>query len=228
MAKKVLLRNIFSIFNGASKMVNNEGFDLLEYIYEELLFKFSMKQITERKVKEILASSLVYKHLARVKLLIKCLGTGSQAGLKEYSKETVIFCLEAYYFMINKQVGIITGNDDTGEPTFYPKTRADECIKEKLEPILSRVNLQKVYAATEKISVKDPKKINKNVLDLDEFIYILCEAYEQYREETIQGVNLAISSILKNDCLSKTELLMIVRNIMPHKLGLIKLEDTAI
>jgi hypothetical protein len=227
----MLLRHISLVYvSTLSKLKSSESFDtFIDILYEELSRKYGMKKVAEKKFKEVIASMLYHSSFRRVSMLLKLSGIGERISMKSYSYLSCKMYIDLLNFMQNYNVGIMLAIDDTAEIQMYPTVRALECIKEKLEPLLDKADLNGLVKFVEAKSVSDPKRINKSgLIELELFLEKAIELYEEYQENISQGVNAVMSKTYGGDIsyLLKSDAVDLVRNVSPMKIsGVQKMMD---
>lgn len=205
-----------------SKMKSSEAIDsFLEILYEELLHKYGMKSVAEKKFRETIASMLYHSSFKRVNMLLRLAGVGKRVGMNSYSYLSCKLYMDLLNFMQNFNVGIMVSTDDIAEIQLYPTVRAIECVKEKLEPILDKTAVNSFIRFIEQKSVSDPKRINKSgLIELELFLEKALDLYEEYQESIQAGLIIAMNHMYSEQVsnLLKSDALNLIKNISPNKL----------
>ena len=228
-AKKLLKRVSQCIYLGLSKK-QSQNSSFSDLILTDLLIKYNLKSIAERKFKELIVGCLMnYQSDLRIKLFLYCLGTGGHCNLKTYSQESCKMYFKAYDHMITSKTGIVLDNSDPLNIKLYPTCRALELAKWKFESLLPKNKYNAVLCAIEKLSIIDPIRINKTgVLCLDEFVELFVNTFEEIEKNISSGVNFCMNVVTEYKFLTKGECILLLRHLEPSKfffLSSIKFDD---
>lgn len=195
--------------------------DLIEQAYDDFTQRYGLKQVSEKKLLEFIASLYNTSDSRRSIAFLRFIGAGKKLNLKDYSRLTFIFYLHALDFMIHSNIGVDIGYDDTNDKTLLPTVRALDFLHNKMEYKFDKEILAKMLAKIEQISVPDPNKINISLIEMDYFLEVIIESFEEYQYKIDQGLFILIEAIKydeEKEILLKSELNMLIRNVSPHKI----------
>jgi hypothetical protein len=223
MSKRMAFRLINSIYQSyISKIKQKEPLQtLINHSYEDLLSKYSLKAVSEKKLVELISSLYKYSDCKRSQMFLRLSGISEKINIPGYSQYSLYFYINALNFLLNSKLGIVIGLDDTADKIMIPLVRALECSKELFEGKIDKNNLSKLLNKLETCAIKDPKRINHAGLIENELaLEILLETYENYQKSILEGVSLMINSIKYKENYNqiyKPELGIMIKNICPSK-----------
>ena len=223
MGKRMVYRTLNLFYQSyISKLKSGEiPLGLIEHSYEELLQKYSLKTVSDKKMIEFIGSLIKFSSCKRALMFLRLAGLSDKLKIEGYSSYSVNFYMKALNFMMSSKIGIVIAMDETADRVMVPVVRATECVKELFEGKLDRLSIGKLVTKLEIAAVKDPKKINQGGLIENELsLELMLEFYEAYQKNVTEGAALAINIMkYKEDPSSilKSELGMMVRNISPSK-----------
>ena len=224
---KMALRKLSAVitnFLHLSKIKDFESFSTFGvFIYSEIFQKYSIKQIANRKFKELVACCIKYSDFPKVRIFLQMLGGGKGIGLSNFRISVIKFCLKIYDFMESDKTGIMTENPHH-DIELYPTVRAFECIKHHLEERLPHIQIHNLHKKIMEISTNDPSDINKlGLIDKNKFVLLAVETFHHYTEDTIKSVKFATSSLTEYNYITLQEASLLLRNI--SKVEINKEED---
>lgn len=100
--------------------------------------KYGLKKVCDNKFVEFLSSLFAYSHLERVKLFLGLLGGGEKVKARNYSKSSIILGVNLWRSLVVSKVGVVLNIDESADKIFFPTLRAHECLRERLEGVLSK------------------------------------------------------------------------------------------
>ncbi|CAG9332090.1 unnamed protein product [Blepharisma stoltei] len=205
-----------------NKIKNDEGFEgLLEETYNEFANKYTLRNVGEKKFLEFVASLIKNSDFKRPIIYMRFIGCGKFINSHNYSKQSFLFYINCYQFMLNSKIGIVVGYDDSADKQMFPTARAIECIKESFEGLVGKHTITNMVNDVENNSQNDPKRINGNgLIELEYLLEIITENYEIYQSSLKEGVMDILSSLGedKNETIIVQEFLIWVKYISPDRI----------
>lgn len=213
LSQKNLIRNIFSfVYSAKTKKKHLETLNSICYfIFEELTLKYSVIDIAERKYKELIASSSEHYNNRKIRLFLRALGGGSLIYEKDMSYEAALLCVNFYQFMSNN----LEGNCKQT----YTFNKALDCMKEHLEPLISKAEYQEILYRVESLCTENTSKYSKvGYIDIDLFVETTANYYENYRENVLEGIKWLCCDFFGSQILiKKDEFYLVIKNIYPNE-----------
>lgn len=215
MAYKKLLVQVSNYLN-LSRVKGLEQFtSFAVFVYSELFQKYSIKQFANRKFKELIACCVKYSNIARIQIFLRMLGGGQCIGLSSFSLNECKLILKSYDFMYSDKTGIMT-DTESADPVLFPAARAIECIKQILEGLIPKSQLNKQIRTVEEMSKTDP--INRlGVIDIHSFVLKVAESYHQYIKESNEAIKLIVNVLTEENSLTLGELHLLLRKFSGKK-----------
>ena len=226
MSHKMLLKFCSQIYAVAMQKVK-EGVDflLIELAYDEIDKKFVLKKVVEKKLLEVLASSLHAMELRRVSMFARLLGVAEHAGLPSFSKHSVQMYLTAYEFMLTSKIGLMVGIDETAEVQLFPLSRAIECLKDRLAAFDALNALPALQLSLERQAKVDHKRVNKSgLIELELVLELLLQEYDSYQQQIQDNLQILLELLAFSEnqlTISATQVALMVRHINPDQLDMV-------
>ena len=221
--KKILKHVIKSIYLSFGKKFT-ESFNMADLVLQELVNRYNIKKIAEKKLKELLVGCILNSvDNLRIRMFACALGCGSYYGFGNYSIEGSGFYVKLYENMITSKTGIVLDPSEPMNIELYPLSRANETMKNLFTRLFPFDLLNSLFMAVKKISETDPSHINKEgVVKLDLFVDTCMNFYENFRKSITRGVAFAVKSITELNYLNSGEANVLIKHLAPDKKELIK------
>lgn len=228
MTKRMVNKLVSGIYAACTSKItagqNIEG--LLEQTYDEITQRYSYKKASEKKFYEFLASLFNTTDNRRSVNFLRFIGAAKRINIKNYSKLSFNYYIQAYNSILTSNKGILVDYDDTVDKPMIPKIRALEFVSTKMENILDKPTFNKLLSTVEHMSIPDPKKINiSGLVDTEATLELFVDAYEEHQQKINQGLYILVESTRYNEdnsVLPIKEFLILARIISAHKYNIIK------
>ena len=196
-----------------------------DLILESLYHKYNIRSIAERKFKQLLVGCILYyKDNRRIRLFLSSIGAGNACQLRNFSTQACEIYFKVYEFMMTSKTGVIFDNSDSLDISHYPISRALECARTKFEHQFAKSQMNRLIENIEKLSESDLHRVNKTgVINLDAFVEIMVNHFEEYRQSVVTGVNFCAKIISDYNYLTKGEVYILIRHLAPSRQSLLKL-----
>ena len=208
-----LLKTTESLFYSCLKKLRKNNFlSFLDHVYNRLGNKYSFRKIKEKRLQDLISSSVLYKDLLMSKLFLRSIGAGSLLGLSNYSIHTLRIVLHLLSFF-NSHI--------FGRPLFYhnerkmcQKSKALEIAKTIFKPKLENAEFIKVMQQIENHSEMDQQGVKGSLIDIEWVIYYLIFTFDYYEKQVLEGVRIIMDAVVLNlsEHPSKGEFLLAVRS----------------
>jgi hypothetical protein len=192
MFKKMLIK-LISFFYEEVQKSEEKIEDFGEFVYNSLIKKYMMRKAAENRFLHLLSSCMKYRNIPKVKVFSRFLGL-----FEEFDVQDLYFYLECNSFVHNNASGGQLIYSELSESLQVPYTRCLECIK-VFSKDLPKESLQDLKNQIEKIK-KQTKQNLKGVVDIDEFLEIILDAYTLNKRNTRNFMRLIYDAAdLNND-----------------------------
>lgn len=221
--KKILKHVNHSIYHAIGKKFT-DGFGLADLVLQELVNRYNVKLIAERKFKELVVGCIFnMNECLRIRLFACALGCASYSSFFNFSVSGTEFFMKIYENMISSKTGVIFDSSDPLDIELYPMSRALEVVKSLFSRILSVDKVTNLITAVKKLAETDLNHVNKDgVVRLDLFVEVCMKVYEEMQEAVEQGCKIAVEAITDLNYLTKGEATVLIRHLAPRKLHIIK------
>lgn len=213
MSVHTLLKTIESLFYSCLKKLRKNNFlSFLDHAYNRLGNKYSFRKVKEKRLQDLISSSVLYKDLLMSKLFLRSIGAGSLLGLSNYSVHTLRIILHLLSFF-NSHI--------FGRPLFYhnerkmcQKSKALEIAKIIFKPKLENTEFIRVIQQIENHSEIDQQGVKGALIDIEWVIYYLVFTFDYYEKQVLEGVGKIMDAVVlgQSEHPSKGEFLMAVRS----------------
>ena len=212
-----------SIYHAIGKKFT-DGFGLADLVLQELVNRYNVKLIAERKFKELVVGCIFnMNECLRIRLFACALGCASYSSFFNFSVSGTEFFMKIYENMISSKTGVIFDSSDPLDIELYPMSRALEVVKSLFSRILSVDKVTNLITAVKKLAETDLNHVNKDgVVRLDLFVEVCMKVYEEMQEAVEQGCKIAVEAITDLNYLTKGEATVLIRHLAPRKLHIIK------
>ncbi|CAG9327330.1 unnamed protein product [Blepharisma stoltei] len=229
MSRRMVNKIMSSFYTSCFSSHLDNSHSVIDYLYNDMSDKYTLKKITDRKFLEFIASVLRSSDSKRSLMFLKFTGVSKKLSLQGYSMFSFQFYLKSLSFMQKAKIGINSSFDETADIIYMPTVRAIECIKDKLDGVVEKSSISKLISQVEQASIQDPLKINATGLIEEEYVLeLMVELYEEYIAKIQKGIDEVIFAIKYNenkDSISKQEFFMIIRHISPMKFYILQKEE---
>ena len=219
MSRKMLNKMISNLYLSYHTKFDKSEF-LSEHLYDEIIAKYGISKVANRKFIEFIASLVCCDDSRRAKIFLRFIGGGALLSANNFSEETLIFYISCLNYLINSKIGIST-YDETQDKIWFPTARAIECAKEKLINFDKNI-ANRVIQKLDRNKINDPKKINSSgLIEGEMFLETVAEVYENIRNHVISGVTMVLNAIKyqeTSDKIDKYEAVMIFKEFCPWKI----------
>ena len=158
---RTLQKTISSMYlSSGPKLRKNQFTTFLEHVFSRLSNKYSLKRMRERRLKDLIASSIKYKDLQMPKLFLRMIGAGKCVGLTNYSTHTLKIYLQITHYLTTSTIGV--GITEINGKKMCAKSRALECIKDVFSKRLETNDYTKLMIQVENHSKNDSYGMNKD------------------------------------------------------------------
>lgn len=222
MSSRMVNRIINSVYHTATlKIKAGEKIDsLAEFIYYIFNQKYGLKAVIDKKFVDFIGSLFKYSDGKKPIMFLRFLGYAHKIDKTNYRKPSLNAYLNGYTHMLNSKTGIMSAFDDTANKNMFPALRAYEYIKDKIE-LPDKTNLLSLVEAK---SLADPKRINTSgLIELEGFLEIITDAYENYQTKIEEGLQYLIKIIgydEEDGTIDKNLVLILVRHILKSKINI--------
>lgn len=205
-----LMASIYQTF--LNKLKNDEHCELIEVAYDEFYQKYGLRKVSDRKFLDFIGSLFLHSEHLRSQMFLRFLECGHKINKSDFGRLSLNLYLNCLNFMLNSKIGIMTNYEDSSESSYFPIIRAYECVKEKLN-FLEKSDYTLIMTEVESKLKPDPKKINSGLIELEVFLNIIIEHYENYQNQIIEGIQLIYNNISNGEdgTVSKELLTLVIR-----------------
>lgn len=214
MSVHTLLKTIESMFYSCIIKLRKNSFQgFLDHVFRRLGNKYSFKLVKEKRLQDLIASSVLHKDLLMSKLFLRSLGAGKILGLSNYSVHTLRIILHLLSFF-NSHI--------FGRPLFYQNERK-MCQKAKVIEIsklifkktLDKSEYSRVLTQLENHSEPDQQGVKNSLIDIEWAINYLVFTFDYYEKQILEGVRKIIDALLVNESklITKGEFILAVRHM---------------
>ena len=190
LSRKMVYKMISSCYQLANSQITNEGVnELLTISYDDISQKYGLKKVSDRKFLEFISSVIKNKEYRKCLMFLRLILLGSVINDINYSRFTIVFYLESYYYMLNSKIGIVMDYDEIDDKSMFPLNRAIDCIKEKLEGKVDKSFISSIINTIENKSIPDPRRINTAIIELELLLEIMCYNYEIAQQKIKLNIN---------------------------------------
>ena len=218
MSRKMVNKMISNLYLSYHTKFDKSEF-LSEHLYDEIIAKYGITKVANRKFLEFIASLVCCDDSRRAKIFLRFIEAGALLSASNFSEETLVFYISCLNYLINSKVGIST-YDETQDKIWFPTARAIECAKEKLINFDKNI-INRVIQKLDRNKITDPKKINSSgLIEGEMFLETVAEVYENIRNHVISGVTLVLNAVKyqeTSDKVDKYEAIMIFKEFCPWK-----------
>lgn len=221
--RKILKHINFSIYKSIGKKFTS-NFTFADLILQELINRYNVRIIAERKFKEVAAGCIFHMtESLRIRMFSCALGCGSYSSYSNYSVLGTEIYIKLYECMVSSKTGVIFDSSDPLDIEYYPLSRGIEVTKSLFSRTFPYKKFVLLTQALKKLSETDSNHVNKDgVIRLDTFIETCMKFQEELFESIEQGVKFTVDSISDFNYLTKGEVLVILRNLAPRKIQTVK------
>ena len=230
LSRKILNKIINSTYMSCiSKIKNGETINALaEQVYDDFYQKYGLKAVSEKRFLELISSLFNFVEYRRILVFIKFLGCGSKINKKNYSSLSFIYYLNALLYMLNSKIGVVVFFDELSDQQMFPLSRGIECIREKLELIVSPNTLAVVLNDLQIHSENDSKGLNPaGLIELEIVLETIVEHYESYQESIENGIDTLLKALGCEDFIESYDFLIAIRHISFDRLEFSDVENIA-
>lgn len=192
--------------------------NFIDFIYFDFYQRYGLKFVSDKKFVEFICSCIRSDDSKKCTNFLRFVSMGHKVGKKNFSHKGFELYLESLTFLTNSKIGI-ANTEDYYEKFLVPVARASECIREQLEKF-DKSQILRIISLAESKAVADPKKISiGGLIECENVLEWIIEAYESLPNKYIEGVEFLINSLKYNepkDSLLKSEILMVFRAIIPE------------
>ena len=212
-----LLKTIESMFFSCIARVRLNNFKgFLQHVYGRLSSKYSLRRIKQRRLRDLIASSVRYKDNLMPKLFLRALGAGAIIGQSNYSISTFKIILQVLsYFKAHL----------FGSPlvSFHgrkmcSKSKVLEFIKEVFYKRLDPVDYHRAIQQVEYHSEIDPLSNKGAMIEIEWIINYTIFTFDLYEKQVINGLKQVTDAITLTNSLifpTKSEFLIAVQAFYP-------------
>ena len=225
LSARTLLKTISSMYlSSAYKIKKYRMPSFLEHVFSKLSSRYSLKRMREKRLKDLIASSIMHKELQGAKLFLRMLGAGKCIGLSNYSLHTFKILLQILNILDNSSVGITIA--EINGKKMCPRTRAYECAREIFHKKFDTNEFNKLLAQIEYHSKCDSYGINKEgIVDYEWLVNYMIYTFDYYEKQVIAGTRKIVDAVSLNPfaiCMTKAEFIIGIRSIHPDYLKYIE------
>jgi hypothetical protein len=211
MFKKMLIKYIIFFFDERVKTAE-KNFPFGEFVFNCLMKKYMMKRAAESRFQHLLSSCMKYKSIPKVRVFSRLIGL-----YDEFDEEDLEFYIDCSSFLKNSPSGSSISNSETSESYWIPYVRCLECLKHITKSIPpEKISDLKEYLEKSK---KNDKQNPKGIIELDEFLEKILEAFSWHKKTTRSFINLIYEAADLNEdgYLQQREFELIIRYLSEHK-----------
>ena len=215
MSLRTLLKTIESMFFSCIPYLRYNKFKgFLEHVYGRLTNKYSLKRMKERRLKDLIASSVRFKEYLTPKLFLRSIGAGELLGLTNYSIHTLKILLQILSYFNTHTFGspLVTYNGRK----MCQKNKALEFAKEIFAKRLDNIEYLRVIQQIEFHSEPDYHSNRGALIELEWTISYFIYTFDTFEKSVNAGLSQIMEAMtLNNNSVfpSKGEVLMGLRAI---------------
>lgn len=223
---RTLLKTIDSMFLSSIPSIRNRSFkSFLQHVFLKLSNKYSLKKMREKRLRDLISSSVKYKDLQMPKLFLRVIGAGKCVGLSNYSYHTFKIMLQIINYINSHTTGpnVIEINGRK----MCPKNKALDCAKEIFTKRLDSGDLVRLLSYIETHSKSDSYGLQKEgIVDYEWLLNYMVYTFDYYEKQILTGLSIALDAITYNKlaiCISKGEFFLAFKTF--HSIADKTLED---
>lgn len=215
MSLRTLLKTIESMFYSCIPHLRYNKFKgFLEHVYGRLTNKYSLKRMKERRLKDLIASSVRFKDYLTPKLFLRAIGAGELLGLTNYSIHTLKILLQILTFFNNHTFGspLISINGRK----MCQKNKALDFFKDIFIKRLDSPEYLRVVQQIEYHSEYDHHSNKGALVEVEWIISYGIYCFDTYEKSVVNGLGMVLEAVTLGDSAlfpSKAEVLMGIRAI---------------
>ena len=213
---RTLNKTINSMYYSSLQMIRTKQFtSFLEHVFSRLSNKYSLKRMREKRLKDLIASSIKYKSMQAPKMFLRMIGAGKCIGLSNYSINTFKVLLQVLSFFDLSPSGLSIA--DINGKKICSRTKAIECAKEIFNRRYEFLELAKLLSQIDHQSKNESYGTNREgVVDFEWLVNYLIYSFDFYEKQILAGTHKVIEAITLNEysiCITKAEFMIAIRSI---------------
>lgn len=213
---RTLNKTINSMYFSSIYKIKTQNFTtFLDHVFSRLSNKYSLKKMREKRLKDLIASSVKNKDTQTPKLFLRMIGAGKCIGLSNYSIHTFKILLQILNFFELSALGLFI--PEINGKKLCTKVKALECAREIFTRRLEFIELSKLMTQIESHSKSDSYGLHREgVVDYEWLLNYLLYTFDFYEKQVLSGTRMVVEAVSLSSfsiCMTKAEFFVAYRAI---------------